>query len=155
MLARPHIFTFSPSRLLQLCPATCTLLSLSYRWSSKLSWRQIPTLSEYYHRSASHHHCAVRWKACDSCLLLAQSLETLCRGQGAWKPMWAANILVCIYSDSDDSVMRVAACNWLSSSIPMVVYHLLVTVYMYTYNINPQAACGGMWCSQSCHRRSA
>lgn len=43
--------------LLQPCPATYTLLNLSCPWLSKLSWRQIPTLSEYYSLCTFQHQC--------------------------------------------------------------------------------------------------
>lgn len=74
----------------QPCPATCTLSNLSCHWSSKRSWRQIPTLSEYYHLSAFHHHCAIS----ESHMMIHRS-DTVCSGQGAWKTKWAANTSVC------------------------------------------------------------
>lgn len=58
-------------RVLQPCPATCTSSSLSCRWSSRRSWRWIPTLSEHYRWSAFHRGCAVHEGPCDSRLLLA------------------------------------------------------------------------------------
>lgn len=72
---------FFPSS--QLCPATCTLLNLSCRWSSKLSWRRILTLSEY----VRHQHRCQR-KSCESHLLLTLKEQTLHVGQVAWHIMW-------------------------------------------------------------------
>lgn len=94
----PHIFIFSLSHLLQLCPATCTLWNLSCRSSSKLSWRQITTLSKYYYLcfvlylfALSTSLCCL-WMAHVSRLLLTQSADTVCRSQRACYTLWAANI---------------------------------------------------------------
>lgn len=55
----PQTLTGSLSCLLQPCPATCTSLNLSCRWSSKRSWGPIPTLSEYSDQETCGPRCCL------------------------------------------------------------------------------------------------
>lgn len=95
------MLTFSGPRVLQPCPATCTLSSLSYRLSSRRSWKQIPTLGEYYHWSAFHHrsHAVSEGRVTPAC----RWPSALCwgvTGPGSPTcPAWAVNISLGIYSD--------------------------------------------------------
>lgn len=64
--------------LLQLCPATFTLLNPSYRWSSKLSWRLSPTASE------SCHLCPFQYMSTWVLPVVDPELRHCVQGHGAW-----------------------------------------------------------------------
>ena len=122
-----HILTVSLFNLLQPCPATCTLLNLSYRWSSKLSWRQIPPLSEYYHwRSFQHQHLCVMHVTPVCC-----PAQTLCAGSRGPGRLCGQRIF------------PVCTIHWLSQSVS-------VGVWWEQQSVIGWAAGGGPWLGIIC-----